>query len=208
MAAYVHDTSFFSRRAIVFVAIVGLHVLLAWMLASGLARKVVEVIAPPIKTDLIEELDQLDKPPPPPPPEFERPPIEVPPPEVTIDIPVESSRAITDVTNRPIPKTAPTPPPPRNIVKAHIGKNFPATEDYYPAASIRLEEQGSANVRVCVGPTGKLAEPPTIATTSRSARLDEAALKLAKAGRYVAGTIDGKPTTDCFSFRVKFELKK
>jgi protein TonB len=207
MAAYVHDTSFFSRRAIVFVAIVGIHVFLAWMLASGLARKVVEVIAPPIQTDLIEELDQLDKPPPPPPPEFERPQVEVPPPEVNIQIPVESTRAITDVTSRPVVRK-PAPPPPRNVVKPTMGKNFPNSADFYPAASIRLEEQGSSNVRVCVGPNGKLVEQPTIATSSRSARLDEAAIKLAKAGRYVPGSVDGKPTTDCFSFRVKFELKK
>ena len=89
-----------------------------------------------------------------------------------------------------------------------MGKNFPNSDDYYPAASIRLEEEGSANVRVCVGPNGKLAETPTVVNSSRSARLDEAAIKLAKAGRYVAGSIDGVPSTDCFPFRVKFELKK
>jgi len=206
MAAYVHDTSFFSRRAIVFVVIVGLHVLLAWMLASGLARKVVEVIAPPIQTDLFEELDELDKPPPPPPPEFERPQVEVPPPEVNIQIPVESTRAITDVTNRPVVRK-PAPPVPRNIVKPRATR-MPNSEDYYPAASIRLEEEGSSVVRVCIGPNGKLAETPTVTTSSRSARLDEAAIRLAKAGRYVAGSVDGQPTTDCLSFRVKFELKK
>jgi periplasmic protein TonB len=209
MAAYAHDTSFFSRRAVVFIAIVALHVGLAVMLATGLARKVVEVIAPPIETNLIEELQEREEPPPPPPPEFERPPIEVPPPEVTIDIPVETTTAITDVTDKPIERKAPpAPPPPRKVVKAGMGKNFPSSEDFYPPASIRLEEEGSVGVRVCVGPNGKLAETPTVSGSSRSARLDEAAIKLAKAGRYVAGSIDGVPTTDCFSFRVKFELKK
>ena len=207
MAAYVHDTSFFSRRAIVFLAIVGLHIFLAWMLASGLARKVVEVIAPPIETNLLEELEQRDEPPPPPPPEFERPPIEIPPPEVTIDIPMESTTAITDVTTKPQPKTAPPPPAARAVVKASAVK-FPSTEDYYPAASIRLEEQGSVVVKTCVGPNGKLSEQPTVGTSSGSARLDEAAVKLARAGRFKAGSIDGVPTTDCFSTRVRFELKK
>ncbi len=28
-----------------------------------------------------------------------------------------------------------------------------------------------------------------------------------KAGRYLAGSVDGQPTTDCLVFRVKFELK-
>ena len=110
MAAYATDTSFLSRRAIVFFSIVTFHVLIVWALASGLARQVVEIIAPPIETDIIEELEQREEPPPPPPPEMERPPVEVPPPEVAIDIPMESTTAIQDVTDRPPP---PRPPPPR-----------------------------------------------------------------------------------------------
>jgi periplasmic protein TonB len=210
MAAYAHDSQFFSRRAIVFVVIVALHVLLAWAMAVGLARKVVEVIAPPIQTDLIEEVEQRETPPPPPPPEFERPPVEVPPPEVAIDIPVDTtnSTAITDVTDKPVPMAPPPPPPsPKVVKKPTMGKNFPNSEDYYPAASKRLGEEGTPIVKVCVGPGGKLSEEPSIATSSGSARLDEGAIKLAKAGRYVAGSVDGAASTDCFSFRVKFELK-
>ncbi len=206
MAAYAHDSSFFSRRAIVFFVIVGLHVFLAWMLASGLARRVVEVIAPPIQTDILDEIEKRDEPPPPPPPEFERPPVEIPPPDVSIDIPVESTTAITDVTTKPQPKSAP-PPAPRNAVKAKALK-FPSTEDYYPAASIRLEEQGNVTIKTCVAPTGKLADTPSVVTSSGSPRLDEAAIKLAKAGRFQAGSVDGAPVTDCFNTRIRFELKK
>ena len=210
MAATVHDSSFFSRRALVFAVIVGVHILLAYAFATGLAQSVVEIIAPPIKTEIIEEVKQQDTPPPPPPPEFERPPVEVPPPEVAIDIPQDTaqSTAITDVTDRPVPMAPPPPPPPKNVKKASIdSKRFPPSEEYYPAASKRLGEEGSPTVKVCIGPQGKLSEEPTIATTSGNARLDEAAIKYAKAGRYVAGSVDGAPTTDCLVFRVKFELK-
>jgi protein TonB len=209
MAAYAtHDTNFLSRRAVVFVVIAALHVFIGWMFASGLARQVFEQVAPPIQTEIVEELEARDEPPPPPPPDFERPPVEVPPPEVSIDIPVESNNtAITDVTDKPVPMAPPPPPPPRQVVKAKMGKNFPNSEDYYPAASKRLGETGATAVRVCVGPNGRLSEEPTVQTSSGSARLDEGALKLAKAGRYVAGSVDGQPSTDCISFRVKFELK-
>jgi protein TonB len=210
MAATVHDSSFFSRRALVFAVIVGVHILLAYAFATGLAQSVVEIIAPPIKTEIIEEVKQQDTPPPPPPPEFERPPVEVPPPEVAIDIPQDTaqSTAITDVTDRPVPMAPPPPPPPKNVKKASIdSKRFPPSEEYYPAASKRLGEEGSPTVKVCIGPQGKLSEEPTVATTSGNARLDEAAIKYAKAGRYIAGSVDGAPTTDCLVFRVKFELK-
>lgn len=209
MPAHVrHDSQFATRRAIIFAVILGLHVLVLWVVASGLARRIVETMAPPIQTDLIEEVQERDTPPPPPPPEFERPPVEVPPPDVAIDIPVDTqSTAIADVTDKPVPRAPPPPPPPKNVKKATLGKNFPNSEDYYPAAAKRLGEEGSPTVKVCIGPNGKLTEEPTIAASSGNARLDEGAIKLAKAGRYLAGSVDGVPSTDCLSFRVKFELK-
>ena len=113
MAAYAQDSSFFTRRGIVVVAIIALHVLVAWALASGLAHKVVEVLAPPIEADIVEEVKKEDEPPPPPPPEMERPPVEVPPPEVSIDLPMETTTtAIQDVTDKPPP---PAPPPPPRV---------------------------------------------------------------------------------------------
>jgi periplasmic protein TonB len=208
MPAYVHDTRFFTTRTTVLFAIIGLHVFIGWALATGLARKAIEVLAPPIQTDIVQEEVKKSEPPPPPPPEFQKPPVEVPPPDVTIDLPVETAQttALTNVTSKHV--EAPPPKPAGSKVGAKTAKNFPNTEDYYPAASKRLSEEGAATVHVCVGPTAKLTEAPTIAQTSGSARLDEGAINLAKAGRYVNGTEDGKAITDCFNFRVKFQMAK
>jgi protein TonB len=201
MSAYVHDTQFFTRRTAVLFAIIGLHVFIAWALATGLARRAIELVAPPLQTDIIEEVQKRDQPPPPPPPQLERPPVEVPPPDV----------AIVDTTNQHVVAPPPPPPPPRAVARVapRPGKGFPSTEDYYPPASKRLGEEGAVNVRACVGPNGKLTEDPTVAQTSGSSRLDEGAVKLAKAasGHYQAGTADGQPDTQCFVFRIKFELR-
>ncbi len=212
MSAYVHDSSFFSRRAAVFVAIILVHVLLIWGISTGLARRLIEVVAPPLQTDIVEEVQKRDEAPPPPPPQMERPPVEVPPPDVTIDIPVEStSTAIQDVTDRHVVAAPPPPPPPKAVVRvsAKPGKNFPNTEDYYPPSSKRLGEEGTVTIRACVGPNGKLVEDPTIAKGSGNVRLDDGALKLAKAGsgRYQPGTEDGKPANSCTMFNVRFEMK-
>src|SRR2546429_1352691 len=83
MAVYAHDSQFMTRRGAVLVTIIALHVFIAWALATGLARRALEVIAPPIQTDIVEERKVEKEPPPPPPPEFEKPPVEVPPPDVT-----------------------------------------------------------------------------------------------------------------------------
>jgi len=211
MSAYVRDSQFLTRRTIVLFAIIGLHVFVIWALASGLARRAIELVAPPLQTEIVEEVQKRDEPPPPPPPQLERPPVEVPPPDVAIDIPVEpQSTAIQDVTDKPVVR--PPPPAPThttNRVAGGPGKNFPATEDYYPSASARLGESGTATVHVCTDPKGKLTEDPSISETSGTSRLDEGALKLAKAasGRYKPSTEDGNPIASCFGFRIKFQLR-
>ncbi|MBK7250272.1 MAG: energy transducer TonB [Gammaproteobacteria bacterium] len=210
MAAYVHDANFFSRRAIVLAVAFALHVFLAWALATGLAKQVIELVAPPIDADIVEQVENPNEPPPPPPPEMERPPVEVPPPAVSIDIPIETttSTALTNVTDKPRP-VAP-PPPPKTVQKVHARidpKRFPSSEEYYPPSAKRLGQEGSPVIRVCVGPDGRLTEPPSVAQSSGTAALDEGALKVAKAGRYIAGTEDGKPVTDCLTFKVTFQLR-
>ena len=206
MATYVQQNQ--SRRMAVFAFIVGFHLLLVYGLVTGLARKVVEVVAPPLVTDIIEEIKPEDKPPPPPPPQMERPPVQVPPPDVVIDIPMETNTtAISNVTDKP----APPPPPPAPVVAAgtpaKIGR-MPSSEDYYPAASKRAEEQGAVTLKVCVDNKGKIIGNPTVVTSSGFERLDEGAVKLARAGRYQPGTTGGQPAAEsCVSFRVKFEIK-
>ena len=206
MATYVQQNQ--SRRMGVFAFIVGFHLLLVYGLVSGLARKVVEVVAPPLVTDIIEEIKPEDKPPPPPPPQMERPPVQVPPPDDVIDIPMETNTtAISNVTDKPAPAAAPPAPVVVARTPAKIGR-MPSSEDYYPAASKRAEEQGTATVKVCVDAKGKLIGNPSVVTSSGFDRLDEGAVKLARAGRYQPGTSGGQAQDEsCVSFRVKFEIK-
>src|SRR5215471_4269823 len=108
MAAYVHDTEFFTRRTAVLAAIIALHVFILWALATGLARKAIEVLAPPIQTDIVQEEKNKAEPPPPPPPELRKEVVEVPPPDINIAMPEvgPSTTAITATT-----ATKPAPPP-------------------------------------------------------------------------------------------------
>jgi TonB family protein len=89
------------------------------------------------------------------------------------------------------------------------GIGFPATEDFYPSAAKRLEEQGIATVSVCVDAHGRLTSDPTTVQSSGNAKLDAGALQLAKAGsgHYRPSTEDGRPVDGCYSFRVRFQLR-
>jgi protein TonB len=210
MAAYAHDTNFISRRALVLIVIIAFHVIFAYLLASGLARRAIETIAPPLQTDIIEEQQTREEPPPPPPPEMERPPVEVPPPEVAIDIPVDTaqSSAITDVTNKPVPMAPPPPPPPpvaRTPPKFDTRRS-PSTDEYYPPTSRRMGEQGTTTVGVCITAEGRVTGEPKLEKSSGSARLDEAAVKYATKTRWAPATESGKPVQFCSNFNVKFVL--
>jgi protein TonB len=207
MAAYAQDSSFFTRRGVVVVAIIGLHLLVLYALASGLARKMVEVIAPNIEADIVEEVKSDEEPPPPPPPEMERPPVEVPPPEVSIDLPMETATtAIQDVTDKP-PPPAP-PPPPRVAGSPAKMKSAVDPDQFYPPGAKRREEQGSPVVQACVGPNGRLVREPVITETSGFPELDGAAVKVAKANRYTPASENGTALPEsCVKFKVKFVIK-
>jgi protein TonB len=216
MSAHAADASFFSQRASALGAIVALHVLGLYALTSGLARKALNILPTPIQTEIIQDIPPPEIPPPMPEPEMVQDPrIEIPRPVIKIEIPPETPHAVTQVTTAPVPVVArvtapvaaPAPPAPRSILHANVGKNFPNPDDFYPPSSIRMEEQGSVGVRVCIGPGGKLTEAPLVARTSGYARLDEAALKLARAGHYIAGSIDGVPNIECMQLPVRFHMR-
>ena len=207
MAANATDSNFLTRRGVVAAAIIALHVLAGWGFASGLATRAIEALAPPIEADIVEEKVKDEEPPPPPPPEMERPPVEVPPPEVNIDLPMETNTtAIADITDKTPP---PAPPPPPRVAGSPAKMTRPVNpDDYYPPGSIRREEEGSPVVQACVGPNGRLLREPVVTDTSGFPDLDGAAVKVAKATRYAAGTENGAAVAEsCIKFKVKFVLK-
>jgi TonB family protein len=109
---------------------------------------------------------------------------------------------------RPQPRETPTHIVSR--VAGGPGTGFPETSDYYPASEIRAGNEGVSTVSVCVDPRGRLTSGPTIEKSSGYVRLDEAAVKLARAGsgHYRANTEDGQPVNSCYPFGIRFQLKR
>lgn len=95
-------------------------------------------------------------------------------------------------------------------VAGGAGPGFPDTANFYPSSSIRAEEQGVSTVQVCVDHQGRLTSNPTIVQGSGSTRLDQAAVKLARAGsgHYRASTEDGQPVDSCYPLGIRFQLDK
>ncbi|MGB6488632.1 MAG: energy transducer TonB [Steroidobacteraceae bacterium] len=206
MSAYVQDTQIFTRRTIVLFAIIAIHVFIAWVLATGLATRAIQLVAPPIQTSVVQQQKQQLKPPPPPPPQMQQQQVQVPPPVVNIQIPTESqTHAITVV--RRVVKAAPAAPVATTPLQA-IQDGFPPTDQYYPDASRRLGEQGTALVKLCIGTGGRVIGDPSVTRSSGSSRLDEAAIRYAKAtsGHFKPATRGGVAFTECVSLPIKFQL--
>ena len=119
----------------------------------------------------------------------------------------QTTTAITNATTQHVaPAVAKAPGAKRRRGSAKASPTRTITIRPPPSAWARKAADG----QVCIGAGGKLTEPPTVGQTSGSARLDEAAVNLVKAGaRYIQpGTEDGKPIDTCIEFRIRFQMTK
>lgn len=130
------------RRTTGLAVVVGIHLLIGWLLASGLARQAIEVVKKPIEMVIVPE--EVKPPPPPPPPKVEKikdapkvqappPPSYVPPPDI---VPVNPPPAPVIEARQPEPPPAPVeiaPPPPAPpkpaVVKQEIALACPGYQN-------------------------------------------------------------------------------
>lgn len=208
MSAYYPQQSqgLFSKRAIIFVAIILFHAVIIYAFATGLVNSGARIINTILQTNIIQTQKVQELPPPPPHVDLKAPPpVAVVAPEVQITIPV----APPPIHVAPVVKAAPPAPihvaPVPIIPVSEKGITEPSADDYYPDASRRNNEEGHGLVHICVDTRGRVSEA-RIATSTGHPMLDDAAVKLAKAYRFKPATQGGKPVPQCTSLPVKFAL--
>jgi protein TonB len=134
-----------SHRGSGIAVVIGVHLLVAWALSSGLAKEAIAIIKKPIQAAIIPEV-LPPPPPPPPPPKVERlpeppkfappPPAYVAPPEVVTTAPpapvIQAVQSETPKAPPPAVATAPAPvpapPPVPAVVKREISLACPGYE--------------------------------------------------------------------------------
>ena len=208
--------------------VVLLHILLGWALASGLARKVVEVVKAPIETKIIEEV----KPPPPPPPENLPPPPKlappppsfVPPPEVTVSPPPTPQPTITTTQVPPPPAPVALAPPPAPAAPpapalapqaarpaiANVKACAPREEDYPPSAA-RAEATGTTKVRFSIDGQGSIVKAEVVksaGSTRDHKLLDRVAVDKLSGCKFTPGVDEsGKPVGGSFDVEYIWKLQ-
>lgn len=214
-AATIQKAGMLTGRQLVLLVVIGLHAL---VIASLMAMKIsIDDSGPPTVFKPITRVDAEDPPPPPPPQPTIEPTVMVPrwqppdlaPPQITTQTitlpPIDFSPGL-------VAETPVAPVDDGALVEVpETALQYRATrspDDYYPAVSLRLQEQGDAVVRVCVGPSGRREGSPVIERSSGSRHLDGAAVKWAsEALAFTPATRNGSPVTACKGFRVSFTLR-
>jgi periplasmic protein TonB len=203
-----------ARRPLVLLAIAALHVLLIAALANGFAQRVLSAATQRTVIHIIDEPRERPIPPQLPPLEPPTQRIALEPPPVgkvdlrlpPIDPPITDGNAGSSAIHALPPRPTGAIPPTAPIVV--LGRNaLPNTEDYYPAASRRRAEEGSAQVRACVDERGRLANAPQLMSSSGHPLLDEAAMEVVRAGHYARATRGGVPIGNCYGFRIAFRFR-
>jgi protein TonB len=192
------------------LVVLGMHLLLAWALVSGLAQRMVEVVRAPIETRLIEE---VRPPPPPPPPDLPKPTTPPPPMAMQMPVPVVIPQVVPppQITPPPPPQAAPPPvnpapveairtpapapaPPPATAGRAspedlYVGglraylnsiKRYPTSRE-----ARQLRPQGIVKLKLEIDRSGQLLNV-TVEATSGSLLLDNEALRTVRNGRFPA----------------------
>ena len=204
-----------STNRMVALGLVGiLHVGLGYAFVTGLALKAVKAIVNPLESvNIKDEAPPPDEPPPPPPKDIEIPPY-VPPPEVSVMS--EAAPTITVQHTQPQPEpprfTPPAPPAPPAALAPPTpatprGRGNSISEDDYPDASRRAEEQGVTRVSYTIDPTGKVVAC-SVTQSSGSPRLDDATCKIImRRFRFNPATRDGQPVSDTKTQPVRWQLR-
>jgi TonB family protein len=197
-----------SRRTTAFLLVACLHAAVLYGLIIGVKSTLHQLPPPPLVIRVDEPVPR-DTIPPPPGPEVSRPRLVSPIPESMPRIASDADEVIRGTFDEPQHTVPPQVPAVVNRVQGGPGIGFPSTDDFYPSMAIYLREKGVATVMACVDGRGRLTSEPTIVQSAGSSRLDQGALKLAKAGsgHYRATTEDGRPVNSCYPFRIRFDLK-
>ena len=195
-----------------------IHIFLGYALITGLALKIVKHIVEPIKSVNIKDTPPPPDEPPPPPPKVEEIPPFVPPPEVQVasDVPppihVQSVQAPPPQAYTPPAPAAPpapvAPPAPTGPTQAAtaIGSSTTVSEDDYPPASLRAEEQGRTVITVSINTQGRV-DSCSVTTPSGFPKLDEKSCQIAQRRfRFKPALQNGTPVASTKVMPIRWQI--
>ncbi len=201
-----------SKHLAGFGIVLALHLLLAWALAHGLGKRMVEVMRAPIVTTIIEELRRPPEPEKPLPPPKSAPPVPnlMPPPDIRLSPPpdplpvpkpppppptAQPTQTAPTITLEPVPQPRPRPAPVTATNAAHNAEEGYVNElraylisiKRYPTSreARQLRPQGTVKIWIEIDRAGQLLSAG-VELSAGTLLLDNEALRTVRNGRYPA----------------------
>jgi len=209
------DQQMSGNRIVALFIVAIIHVIIGYVLITGLAYEAAKHVIERFTTVDIEEPPPEEEEPPPPEPEQN-----TPPPPVAPAPPINIAPAPPPIRTQP---TIPPPSPPALVVPPPAPPAAPSQargattkgerswaariQENYPARALREEIEGTVGVRVSVTPDGRVGSCQ-VTGSSGSPILDDAACKgMERYARFnPALDASGDPTTGSYSTRVTYKL--
>ncbi|KIE86218.1 energy transducer TonB [Acinetobacter pittii] len=224
-----------AKRLIGIAAVIFLHLLVAYILMSGLANNIQKPAEKPVELQIIQDI----KPPPPPKPEEPKPKEKPPEPPKMVEkvtkvpepvkqvekvTPVQKTTPVTQPTKvatlapaapstpSPSPVAAPAPmaaapaPKPAGVSRGVSEGSAGCEKPEYPREALMNEEQGTVRIRVLVDTSGKVIDAK-VKKSSGSKILDKAATKAYSLCTFKPAMKDGVPQQDWYEIEYPFVIE-
>ncbi|HEX3675256.1 MAG TPA: energy transducer TonB [Rhizomicrobium sp.] len=188
------------RRFMSVIVVGGIHLVLIWALATGLASNFMHKQLEDITTEVIKEkAPQQNKVPPPPPPELVKPPPPfVPPPDIVVTTEAPSTNTIVATTQHVEPK-------PQISSPAAIGRPHSCGRAQYPALAVRLDHEGNVGLNFTINTNGSVSNV-SVSSSSGHDELDQAAVACASSWTYKPAIQNGAPVAVPWKTTVQWKL--
>jgi periplasmic protein TonB len=193
------------RRFFSIGAVIVLHLIVIWALATGLAANMAAKLVADVQVAVVQQPPPKQSLPPPPPPQLVKPPPPfVPPPQINVVNEPAPTTAITAVsTPPPVVKAVPKPvvTQPASIGRPHVCPQ----QRWYPPIAVRLGHQGTTTLAFRIGTDGSVKDV-TVAKSSGYDELDQAAKECALDWHYKPAEQGGSPVEVPWEANVKWQL--
>jgi len=214
--SYAQRKEISGNRTLAIIFVVVIQFALGYAIVTGLAYNVIKKTVQDLKTFDVEEQPPPPEKPPPPPKDMPKvpPPPMIPPSLVQLKAPEPPIQTVTTPNIPPVappvmapPRPAPPPPPRQSQARSLTGSlQGLISSDDYPPSALDNNEQGSVQVTLTIGPSGRVTGCSPSGSASSTLKSATCRLLTSRARFSPAQDANGNPTTSSYSQTIVWRI--
>jgi periplasmic protein TonB len=214
--SYAQRKEISGNRTLAIIFVVVIQFALGYAIVTGLAYNVIKKTVQDLKTFDVEEQPPPPEKPPPPPKDMPKvpPPPMIPPSLVQLKAPEPPIQTMTTPNIPPMappvmapPRPAPPPPPRQSQARSLTGSlQGLISSDDYPPSALDNNEQGSVQVTLTIGPSGRVTGCSPSGSASSTLKSATCRLLTSRARFSPAQDANGNPTSSSYSQTIVWRI--